>query len=381
MKIKIALVFGGPSVEHEISIITALQAYNNYKNDTYELMPVYYSKEQKFYYGKKLLDINNYKDINKTLLHSTMVSFNSNKKGPYFKSKLKKVYFDAVWVVCHGNKCEDGTLYNFFNVLNIPCIALDSFQGSISQDKVLCKQILQSHKIKQAKYFYIEKYDYDYNSDNILNKVKEIGYPVIIKPAKLGSSVGINICHNDSSFIDAIEECFKYDYKIIIEEFIENANEYNISLLGCDGNYKTSIIEEVTKSSFLTYDDKYNSSYNNKGMAGLNRILPADISKKLEQKIIATSKKIATALSSSLCVRLDFLYDSTNDILYFNEINNIPGSLAFYLWEKSGLSFSDLIDEILDIGIESEYNKQDLTSHYDLNVFSTNEIQKITISK
>lgn len=381
MKITIGMVFGGLSVEHEISVITALQAYHHYKNEKYELLPIYLGKDKTFYYGKALKEIKNYSHLPSLLKKCHKVQFIKNRRGNYMKVGHKKIALDAIWLVTHGNNCEDGSLYNYFNMLDFICIGMDHFQGSISQDKVLCKQILQANKIKQTKYFSIHYLQYNQNSDVVFAQAKKIGYPLIVKPAKLGSSVGITICFNDAQLIDAIEQVFQYDTKALVEEYIEEAKEFNISLLGDVDFYQNSVIEEVTKCSFLSYEDKYQNQSKNKGMAGLNRIVPAIIEEKLKHEIIQTSKKIATILESHLCVRLDFLYDTKKEILYFNEINNIPGSLAFYLWEKTDLNFSDLIDQIIDLGIRHEYHKTELTLTYPANIFSRDELDQIKMPK
>ncbi len=381
MKINIGLVFGGCSVEHEISVISALQAYHNYHGERYELIPIYLSKNKEFYYGKDLVDVKNYTNLPKLLKKCSQIQFKKKNNKTFIQAGFKKVEIDAVWLVTHGNNCEDGTLYNYFNMLNIVCLGLDSFQGSISQDKSICKQLMQANKIKQTKFFWVHTLQYNQNSDDVINQANKIGYPLIVKPAKLGSSVGIQICYNDANLIDAIEEAFIYDTKVLVEEFIENAREFNISLLGDIEEYRVSAIEEVTKNSFLSYDDKYNSHSKCKGMAGLNRIVPANIDVKLGQNIIQTAKKVASILDTALCVRLDFLYDTEKKVLYFNEINNIPGSLAFYLWEKVDLSFNALIESILDIGIKNEYMKAHLTLSYHANIFNTAEIEKISICK
>ena len=176
-----------------------------------------------------------------------------------------------------------------------------------------------------------------------------------------------------------MELCFKFDQVIIIEKYLENKQEFNISLLGANNDYKVSLIEEVTNKNILTYDDKYKSN-NSKGMASLSRIVPAKIEKKLEQKIQNVALKIANVLNCSLLVRLDFIYDVNNKELYFNEINSIPGSLAFYLWENE-LSFTDLINSLIDLGLQLEYSKKYLITTYQENVFADKKFSSLKLSK
>ncbi len=381
MEINIGLVFGGCSVEHEISVITAIQAYHNYQGAKYKLIPIYLSKDQIFYTGEALTDLQEYKNLASLLKKCRKVDFYKHKNTTYMKMKTKKIALDAIWPVVHGNHCEDGSLYNYFHMLGFVCISMDHFQGAISQDKILCKQLMQANKIKQIDFFDIHLFQYNQNSDVVFEKAHKIGYPLIVKPARLGSSIGVCICYDDATLIDAIESAFQYDLKVIVEKFIENAKEYNISILGDASHYQVSEIEEVTKSTFLSYEDKYVHHSKSKGMAGLNRLIPANIDKKLRQNMVNTALKVVQILDACLCVRLDFLYDEETKCLYFNEINNIPGSLAFYLWEKTNLSFTDLIEKIIELGIKQEYYKSQLNLTYQCNIFNTSELNQICISK
>lgn len=377
----IGLVFGGSSVEHEISVITALQAYHSYHGNKYNLIPIYLTKDKKFYTGKYLTELNRYKDLKALLKKSKQVTFHKDKNNTYLKVGTKKVIIDAIWPVVHGNNCEDGSLYNYFNMLGFICISMDHFQGAISQDKIITKKLMQANKIKQTDYFSVHLFNYNQNSDIVFEKAHKIGYPLIVKPSRLGSSIGVCICNDDASLIDAIEAAFKYDLEVLVEKYIENVKEYNISILGDISNYQVSEIEEISKHDFLSYEDKYLSNNKNKGMASLNRIIPASIDKKLKQNIINTAIKVSEILNTCLCVRLDFLYDEENNQLYFNEINNIPGSLAFYLWEKSDISFTSLIEKIIEIGLKKEYYKSQLNLTYSHNIFNSSELEKLSFKK
>lgn len=373
------IIYGGESVEHEISIISALQAYKNYQDDKYSFELVYLSKDKNFYVGEKLKELKNYQNLSKLIKSCHKITFKKNKINNYYQIGLKKHYFDFVWLIVHGQNCEDGSLYSYFNMKNIICIAQDQYVGALCQDKLMSKQYLKSFQVKQIPFTYAFLHEYNESSSNILNRIEKIGFPVIIKPSHLGSSIGIQVAKNYEELIDAMELCFKFDQVIIIEKYLENKQEFNISLLGANNDYKVSLIEEVTNKNILTYDDKYKSN-NSKGMASLSRIVPAKIEKKLEQKIQNVALKIANVLNCSLLVRLDFIYDVNNKELYFNEINSIPGSLAFYLWENE-LSFTDLINSLIDLGLQLEYSKKYLITTYQENVFADKKFSSLKLSK
>lgn len=378
---KVVIVYGGDSVEHEISIITALQAYHYYQGDKYIFELVYLAKDKHFYTGDKLKDIKNYQNMDTLLSSCQKITFHKNKNESYYRSTFKKTSFDYVWLIVHGLHCEDGTLYNYFQVKDILCIGLDQYQGSISQDKYLCKQYLKAFKIKQVPFTSVYYNEFLDNPQVILKKVKHLGFPVIVKPAKLGSSVGVCVIEDEDKLFEALENGFLYDQLLIVEKYLQNMREFNIAMLGDREKYSLSLIEEVSRHHALSYDDKYKNSDKTKGMAGLNRKIPADISADLERQIKDIAYKVGSALNTALLVRLDFLYDEENQEIYFNEINNIPGSLAFYLWEPLQISFSQLIENVMRIGIKNEYLKRSLLSQYKENILNGNQLKGIKIQK
>ncbi len=347
MKDNILLVYGGNSVEHEISIVTALQVKEKYKG-RYNLI-LCYLKDNRFYIDKKLNDLSFYRKRNLKLRHEV----NFKRETLYVKSKFKKIRFIGVMLIVHGYNCEDGTLYSFFKTLSIPVIAENIYSAVIGQDKALSKKMANVDTLP----FYL----YDASS-----KQSKIDYPIIIKPARLGSSVGIKIINNENELQDKIKEINYFTKTIIIEKKLDDFTEYNIALFKDNNEFIISNIEKVSNSKVLTYDDKYKNS--KKSMEGQKREIPALIDDSLKKQIVNMAKEIYTNLNASLIVRIDFLYDNKENKLYFNEINNIPGSLSLYLF-KGIIDISELINKYISNGLKNYDTENDFICSYDDNIF------------
>ncbi len=371
MKLKVGFIYGGISTEHEISIISAIQAINNMDLDKYDVVPIYLSKNGVFYTGKYLLNIDNYKDLN--LIAKKCKEVSIIKKNNEFA--LLSVNFphkvltniDIFFPVVHGYNVEDGSIAGFLETIGAPYAESDLYASSIGQDKVIQKMVFKENEINIVPYTYFYENEYLANENEIIAKINELAYPVIVKPARLGSSVGISIANNETSLKEAINDALKYDEKIIVEKVIENLKELNCSVLGDKDLYKPSLIEEVSaKDNILSYEDKYISGGKSKGMASASRKVPADISKKLTREIENMSIKACKALNTSGIVRIDYLYDTKNEKIYLNEINIIPGSLSFYLWKN--MKYKDLLANIIELGIKKYKNKSRKQTSFETNV-------------
>lgn len=371
MKLKVGFIYGGISTEHEISIISALQAINNMNMDKYDIVPIYLSKNGVFYTGKYLLNIDNYKDL--SLIPKKCKEVSIIKKNNDFA--LLSVNFphkvltniDIFFPVVHGYNVEDGSIAGFLETIGAPYAESDLYASLIGQDKVIQKMVFKENGINIVPYTYFYENEYLDNEKEIISKINELSYPVIVKPARLGSSVGINIAVDEVSLKEAINEALKYDEKIIVEKVIENLKELNCSVLGDKDLYKPSLIEEVSaKENILSYEDKYISGGKSKGMASASRKVPADISKRLTKEIENISVRACKALNTSGIVRIDYLYDTKNEKVYLNEINIIPGSLSFYLWKDT--KYKDLLASIIELGIKKYKNKSRKQTSFETNV-------------
>lgn len=374
MKIKVGVIFGGESVEHEVSIISALQAINNIDKDKYDVVPIYIGKNKIWYTGSKLSCIEEYKDIDSLIKKSTSVTL--CKRDNEFclintKGVLNKVIdtLDVAFPIVHGQNVEDGTLSGYLSTIGIPTVGPNVLSASVGQDKVVLKQILKSENIPVVDYVWFYDTDYVNDKDKYIKQIKKLGYPVVVKPANLGSSVGINYIKNEKLIDDAINEAITYDNKIIVEKAVDNLIEVNCSVLGNYEMEQVSMIEEViTDNSILTYSDKYINGTKSKGMASTNRIIPANIDKKLYKNIEETSLKVFKILNLSGVCRIDYLINKETNEYYVNEPNTIPGSLAFYLWEPLGKKYKELLDDLITLAIKEYKNKQKKNYCFDTNI-------------
>lgn len=376
MKINVLFLYGGNSTEHEISIISAVQAMNNMDKDKYEVIPVYISKNSKMYYSKKLLDMNLYKDLKKLEKEAIEVVITKRKnefvivKNSFPFNIVKK--FDFVFPVMHGYNTEDGCIAGFLEVLGAPYAESDIYASVLGQDKVFQKIILKDAGIPVVDYTYFYEKDYNQNPTEVIKNIEKLGYPVIVKPSRQGSSVGINVCKKKSELVKAIEDALSYEEKVLVEKVVSNLKELNCSVVGGNGIYEASLIEEVFASKdLLSYEDKYMSSGKSKGMASAGRKVPADISKKEEEIISSYSINACKTINTNGVVRIDYLMDMDSHKIYLNEMNIVPGSLSFYLWTPKDVKYSKLLDTIIQNGIKRYKLKKKKLSSFSTNVLSS----------
>ncbi len=380
MKIKVGVVFGGKSVEHEVSIISAIQAINKMNGEKYEVIPIYITKEGHWYTGEVLKDIEIYQDLSLLKKYGKRVHL-IEKDGSYilqgtgfFKKAIADV--DIIFPITHGTNVEDGALQGYLQTIGVPYVGSNVYASVVGQDKVYMKALFKEAGLPITNYVWFYDTDYLTKQKEILEKVQQLKYPVIVKPATTGSSIGIGTARDEKELINAIEEATIYDSKIVVEEMVDHLKEYNISILGDYSHQEASAIEEVySKSDILTFEDKYISSSKvkgkmgmkftqkgSKGMATASRKVPANISKKLEKEISTYGLEAFKTLGSSGVARVDLMMNDETKQLYVNEINSIPGSLAFYLWEPVSKDYTTLLDEMITIGIRN-YKKQEEKTH------------------
>lgn len=378
MKIKVGVIFGGQTVEHEVSVISAVQAMNYMNQDKYDIIPIYIAKDRTWYTGKMLMEIDVYKDFESLKKYAKKVTM-VRKDGVFYLQTLgflKKVVseIDIVFPIVHGNTMEDGTIQGYLETLGIPYVGSHILGSALGQDKVVMKQVMASSDIPVVPYLWFYDNEFLENREDIEYKVNKLGYPVIVKPASLGSSVGIGMAKTSSELNSCVAEAIKYDSKIIVEKVVENLVEVNCSVLGNYEVQEVSAIEEVMSvNEFLTYKDKYVGNAKggkSKGMASTNRIIPARINKKQEEFVRSLAVDTFKVLNLSGVCRIDFLIDKLKDKVYVNEPNTIPGSLAFYLWEPVGKSYPELLDDLINLAIKDYKNRSKKTNSFDTNILS-----------
>ena len=377
--IKVGVIFGGESVEHEVSIISAVQAMNKLDNEKYEIVPIYITKEGEWYTGGVLREIETYKDMEllkrytkNVVLYKKDNRFVLQNKG-LIKNFVNEV--DIILPVVHGTNVEDGVLQGYLKTIGVPFVGSNVLAAAVAQDKVIQKQVFEHSKLPITKYYWFYDSDYKNDDEKVVKAIeKELKYPVIVKPATLGSSVGISSAKNKKELVEAIEEAIHYDYKIVVEEKVENLTEVNISVLGNYESQKLSEIEEVfTDNSLLTYEDKYiggSKKTGSKGMANASRKIPASIDAKLKKEVEEVATEAFRSVGLSGVVRIDFLIDKKSKKIYINEINSCPGSLSFYLWEPKDKNFTALLDEMIGLAIKDFKKDQSKTRSFDTNILS-----------
>lgn len=391
MKIKVGVFFGGESCEHEISCITANQVLHALDSDKYEVIPVYIAKNRDLYTGDELFDLSNYYSLNELVSKLKKISLVKDGNKVYIKpvkSSLfeKKETIDVAFLAVHGTNGEDGTLQGFMEMMKLPYTSCDVLGSAIGQDKAIMKEIFAYEEIPMVDWTYFYYDDYAKNEASYLSRVAEIGYPVIIKPANLGSSIGIEVAHDEEEFKNKVKEVKEYDLKIVVEKLIQNLKEVNCSVMGSLFDAKASPIEEVLKGDeILSFEDKYVGNAKgskgakgakvpqkgSKGMATTKRKVPADLTDEATSYIKNVSLKVFKALNANGCVRIDFMIDRDTDKIYVNEINTIPGSLAFYLWNEEGIDFSKECDILIENALKRYRIKEKMTFSFDTNILST----------
>lgn len=382
MKRKVAMIFGGKSVEHEVSVISGIQAFLSMDTEKYDVIPVYMTKNNEMYVGDEIGKIESYKDIDALLGKSQRVIMVNDGKEVSLVSypvrkfgKNIKINIDVAFPIVHGTNVEDGALQGYLKTLGIPFVGCDVTASAIGMDKFIMKEVLKGAGVPvlDAKLFTLS----DYADMNTLIETVEqsMGYPVIVKPVNLGSSVGINVAKTRVEFVDAIDDAFRYATKVLVEHAITALREINCSVLGDENEAIASECEEpLHTKDILSYEDKYVSNAKgsgSKGMASVSRKIPAELSPEKREEIRDMAVKSFKALGCNGVSRIDFMIDEETDQLYFNEINTIPGSLAFYLWEPVGIPYKELLDRMITLALKRERTENSLTFTFDTNILNT----------
>lgn len=348
-QLNVAVIFGSRSVEHDVSIITGIQVMQNLNKGKYNVIPVYITKEGRFLTGDYLKNIENFKD--KKLIEKKTKEFN-------FKN------IDVSIIAVHGTNGEDGSLQGMLEMKNIPYTGAGVVGSAVGMDKIIQKAAFKDNGIPVVNYVWFN------SSDAKLDKIK-LKYPLYVKPANLGSSIGITKATDRKSLDFAIDVASHYDRRILIEEAVPNCTEINCSVLGNENPLPSILEEPVRYDEILSFKDKYlRGGKGGKGMASLTRRIPAPISKELTQKIQDLAVMAYKAVDCAGFARIDFLLNKKNNQVYVNEINTIPGSFSFYLWEKSGYPFPMLLDRLISLALDRHSQKQSKIYSYDTEILS-----------
>ncbi len=391
MKIKVAVMYGGKSVEHEVSIISGIQAIANMDVNKYEIIPVYISKKNEMYIGKNIGDIEAYQNIDSLLKESQRVIMvndeNKFKLIPYpmkMFGKVKEVEFDVAFPVVHGTNEEDGVLQGYLKTIGVPFVGCDVTASAIGMDKYIMKAVLKDNNIPVLDCLHFSIVDYKKVNQMVEAIEGKLGYPVIVKPINLGSSVGISIAKDRNELLASIDNAYSYANKILVEHAIINLREINCSVLGDSSQVLASECEEpIHTEDILSYEDKYvnNAKGGSKGMASVQRKIPAPLSPEMRERIRNIAMEAFQCLGCNGVARIDFMIDEDNGELYFNEINTIPGSLAFYLWEPVGLPYSELLDKLINLSLKRYREEANLIFTFETNILNQQSFNGVKNAK
>ncbi|MDR2505648.1 MAG: D-alanine--D-alanine ligase [Oscillospiraceae bacterium] len=388
MKKNLAVMFGSRACEHDVSIVSAVQLMASVDTAKYNVIPIYISKSGAWYTGRGLQDIKTYQPFDESGGELKVVKLDFGGLGFYVDSTagfLRKteqipLKVDVVIPVFHGMNGEDGTVAGVLELLNVPYASSGLLGSSVGMDKIAQKMLFKGCGFPQLNFTWVLRSEWKATRDSVLKKIEdEIGYPCFAKPANLGSSIGISKATDKASLEEALAVAFSFDRRVIIEPAVTQPLEVNCSVLGFDGDVTPSVLEApVSWQEFLTFEDKYLSGgkssksggKNGAGMASLSRRIPAPISDDMTRRVKTLSADVFRALDCKGVVRIDYMIDETTQSLYINEINTIPGSLAFYLWEAGGLPYGKLIDRLVEFAFAAHNEKNAGTFSFDSNIIS-----------
>ncbi len=402
MRTTIGVFFGGRSVEHEISVISALQAIAALDEERYRAVPVYITKQGRWLTGKALLDPAAYRDMKALERHATEVYMKPLlgdhrllRRGCLGERTVAKL--DVALPVLHGTNGEDGTFQGFLELTGIPYVGCGVLSSALGMDKIAAKMVLRSGGLPVIDYVWFTDREWSTRRDELIARIEaEIGYPAIVKPANLGSSVGISRARDRGELVRAVGEAAGYSSRLLVERMIEPLREINCSVLGSADRHSTSVCEEpIHSDEILSYADKYMSGGGSKGsgsakmsgaktappakgtavsggMSSTKRRIPADLPEDVATGIRHLASETFRVLGCDGVARVDFILEERDGKteIYVNEINAIPGSLSFYLWEATGLDFAALMDTLISGALRRHRDWGHKTVSYDQNIFS-----------
>ena len=398
---RVGVFFGGQSPEHEVSVITGLQAVSALNPTHYEVTPVYVSKAGHWFIGEGMDQIERYSDLPSLFKTAREVAVAPGpgrtlslvgKKRSLFQSGFEQL-LDVAFLAFHGGPGENGAIQGLCEAMNVPYTGSAVMASSIGMDKIMSKKVCQMAGVPVVEWVELWEKEWRGEEEKQLAKIEQqLGFPAIVKPVRLGSSIGIKKVETALDLDGAIEEAFRYDASVVIETCISPLREINCSVLGNRDNCRVSVLEEpVSAEGFLSFKDKYmrqgpgegkvggaksfgvergEEEAGGTGMASLDRLIPAPISKELAEQIEGLAKSVFKALDCSGLVRIDFLMNDKSKQVWFNEINTIPGSLSFYLWKPAGIPFDELVQKLVELALEKFEDRSRRVRSYEVNLLA-----------
>lgn len=413
----VGVVFGGVAPEHEVSVISSLQALHALDTSRYRPVPLYIAKDGTWYTGEHLFEVENYKDLDRlrkeavplmieTGAHGALDLVEAGERG-WFDGRRRRWSIDVVLPGLHGGAGEDGGLQGLCETFNVPYTGSSVMGSALGMDKVQSKLLCRDQDVPIVDFRWFREADWAHREEEWLDRLEEgLGYPVIVKPARLGSSIGITQAKGRDALDAAIEEAFRYDEKVVIERAVQELREINCSVLGDPQEAEPSVLEEPVTSEgeeVLTFQDKYMREDGGSGgakegegqqarggakrgsgpggMASQERIVPAELSEARTQAIQELAVRVFQLFECAGVARIDFMIDEATDEVFFNEINTIPGSFSFYLWEPTGVPFDELLHRMIEIARRRHREKNGRVRSYDVNLLSEGSLKGLKGAK
>lgn len=370
MKLNIGVIYGSRTCEHDVSIISALQAAQALNKENYNVTYIYIGREGTWYTGEALADVKFYERFDPAKVTRVLPAGEGGKLALYHLPEKKKLFggaaaervalLDVVMPVLHGLNGEDGTIQGMLELFNVPYTSAGVMGSAVGMDKITMKLLFKGCGFPVIEGVWFDRGRWSRERDGVMDEAEEkIGYPMIIKPANLGSSIGINVAHDRDQLEDAVETAVAYDHRVLVEKAVTPLREVNCAVMGYGDHVETSELEmPVTQEELLTFEEKYiRNAKGANGMASQARIIPAPVDEKTAETVRDLAVRAFRAMDLKGVVRIDFILDRENHV-FINEANTIPGSLAFYLWEPKGISFSALLDGMVECAFNAYADKK-----------------------
>lgn len=321
MTLRVAMIFGGRSVEHEVSVLTAHQAMAALSTERYTIIPIYIAKSGQWYTGDALRSLENFRDLERLITQTDPITFNPNTPQPGFfiqrsgrrslfgtTTTTEFVAIDIAFPLLHGSHGEDGTIQGLFELADIPYVGSNVTASAITINKILTKRLLRADGLPVVDDIALERSHWEHDQTGVIAEIEQrFGYPVYVKPARLGSSIGVAQATDRMTLSFALDVAATYDHLILIEPALESIIEINCAVLGDGPESRTSVCEQPIAQGTLSYEDKYLRSGKSKGMKGAQRIIPAEIAPDLTTAIQATAQRAFACVGAAGVVRIDFL--------------------------------------------------------------------------
>jgi D-alanine-D-alanine ligase len=368
----VGVIFGGRSVEHEVSVVTGNQVMRAFDPERYDVVPIYIDRDGRWFTGAPLLDLKNYRDevISMSGVSSAILSPDVRHHGLIVNptaglfSKSEILRLDVVFPAIHGSHGEDGTLQGLLELADIPYVGCGVLASAIANDKITTKAILRQHGIPVVDSIDFTRAEWYADSDAVMRRITQtLSYPMFVKPATIGSSIGITRPTNEVMLRQSIDIATSFDRRIVVENAVTESIEINCALMGSERDVRASVLEQpVSWEEFLTYEEKYLRG--GEGMKSADRVIPAPLTPELTQAIQQIAIDAFRAIDGRGTARIDFLVRPDKGEIYLNEMNSMPGSIAFYLWQEEGLSARNVVQRLVELARETHAEKRQTTYNY-----------------